>query len=129
LIGLVWHNGVDEVLRRLEKAGASLLWLVPFHALPLLLDAQGWRALLGARAPLPLPLLWWIATVREGVSRLLPVASIGGELVGIRLATRWLPDAHCTAIIRPHGVTLAAANTVKSPPTQSPKASARAAPQ
>jgi len=91
LIGLVWHNGVDEVLRPLEKAGASLLWLVPFHALPLLLDAQGWRALLGARAPLPL--LWWIATVREAVARLLPVASIGGEVVGIRLAARWLPDA------------------------------------
>ncbi|MEO8325272.1 MAG: lysylphosphatidylglycerol synthase domain-containing protein, partial [Nitrospirota bacterium] len=30
--------------------------------------------------------LVWIATVREAVSRLLPVASIGGELVGIRLA-------------------------------------------
>ncbi|MFP4904947.1 lysylphosphatidylglycerol synthase domain-containing protein, partial [Paraburkholderia sp. BR14261] len=36
----------------------------------------------------PLSFLWWTATVREAVNRLLPVVGVGGELVGIRLA-RW----------------------------------------
>ncbi|SDC41852.1 lysylphosphatidylglycerol synthase domain-containing protein [Paraburkholderia lycopersici] len=86
LIGLVVRDGAHDVLRVIGTAGPALLWLVPFHALPLLLDAQAWRLLLDKRAPLPF--LWWIATVREAVNRLLPVVGVGGELVGIRLA-RW----------------------------------------
>ncbi|MEM5436973.1 lysylphosphatidylglycerol synthase domain-containing protein [Paraburkholderia diazotrophica] len=86
LIALALHGGMDDVLRAIGAAGFALLWLVPLHALPLLLDAQAWRLLLGKRAPLAY--LWWVATVREAVSRLLPVASIGGEFVGVRLA-RW----------------------------------------
>ncbi|MFT0171306.1 lysylphosphatidylglycerol synthase domain-containing protein [Paraburkholderia mimosarum] len=86
LIGLVVHNGAHDVLRVIGTAGPVLLWLVPFHALPLLLDAHAWRLLLDKRAPLSF--LWWTATVREAVNRLLPVVGVGGELVGIRLA-RW----------------------------------------
>lgn len=86
LIALVVRNGAGDVLHVIGQAGFALLWLVPFHALPLLLDAYAWRILLGARAPLAF--LWWVATVREAVSRLLPVVGVGGEIVGIRLA-RW----------------------------------------
>jgi putative membrane protein len=84
----------------LGQAGWALLWLVPFHALPLLLDAQAWRVLLAPRDPqmrASLPFLWWIATVREAVNRLLPAANIGGEIVGIRL-TKWrVPDGAAVA--------------------------------
>ena len=86
LIGLVLHEGVGGLMQAIGAAGWVLLWLVPFHALPLLLDAYAWHLLLGKRTSLLF--LWWIATVREAVSRLLPVAGIGGEIVGIRLA-RW----------------------------------------
>lgn len=85
-IALVAREGAADVAHVIGKAGFMLLWLVPFHALPLLLDACGWRVLLRARAPLAF--LWWVATVREAVSRLLPVLAVGGEIVGIRLA-RW----------------------------------------
>ncbi len=89
LAALVAHSGFGEILGVLNTAGWGLLWLVPFHALPLLFDAEGWRVLLHPRDPVrhaTLPWLWWIATIREAVSRLLPLASVGGELVGIRLA-------------------------------------------
>jgi putative membrane protein len=86
LIALVVRDGAADVMRVIGQAGFALLWLVPFHALPLLLDAYGWRVLLRGRAPLAF--LWWVATVREAVSRLLPVLGVGGEIVGIRLA-RW----------------------------------------
>ena len=84
------HEGFADVLRGFPQAGVTMLWLVPFHALPLLLDAGGWRVLLGRLAPLRV--LWWIATVRESVSRLLPAAGVGGELVGIRLAHWYIAD-------------------------------------
>jgi putative membrane protein len=89
LIALALHGGMGDVLRAIGAAGFALLWLVPLHALPLLLDAQAWWLLIGKRASLAY--LWWVATVREAVSRLLPVASIGGEFVGVRLA-RWKVD-------------------------------------
>lgn len=107
LIALALHSGLDDVLHAIRSAGFALLWLVPLHALPLLLDAQAWRLLLGKTAPLAY--LWWVATVREAVSRLLPVASIGGEFVGVRLA-RWKIDETsmvCASVIVEVLVTLA----------------------
>jgi putative membrane protein len=89
LIALALHGGMGDVLHAVQSAGFALLWLVPLHALPLLLDARAWWYLLGRRASLGY--LWWVATVREAVGRLLPVASIGGEFVGVRLA-RWKVD-------------------------------------
>lgn len=95
LIVLMVHEGFGEVVHTLSLAGWALLWLVPFHAVPLLLDAQGWRTLLvptdrARRATLPF--LFWVAAVREAVTRLLPSVGVGGEVVGIRLAALRLAD-------------------------------------
>ena len=71
-------------------AGWSLLWLVPYRGCYFLLYALGWRRLLKIypRAErLNLGYLWWVTTVREAVDRLLPVASVGGGVVGVRLAS------------------------------------------
>ncbi|WP_246797213.1 lysylphosphatidylglycerol synthase domain-containing protein [Burkholderia perseverans] len=91
LLVLALHQGWGDVIRTIGRAGFVLLWLVPYHAFPLLLDAQGWRLLLARRASLPF--LWWLATVREAVNRLLPVVGVGGELIGIRVARWRVPDA------------------------------------
>lgn len=82
LIGLIAHQG-GSILTPIMRAGWVLLWLVPLHVLPILLDSRGWQALIARRVH-PARLLW-IASVREAVNRLLPVANVGGELVGIRL--------------------------------------------
>ncbi|MFZ1744542.1 MAG: lysylphosphatidylglycerol synthase domain-containing protein [Nitrospirales bacterium] len=103
MMGLIVHEGYQTILETLGHAGWGLLWIIPFHALPLILDAESWRVLLRPRDPAGYatrPFLVWIATVREAVSRLLPVASIGGELVGIRLAMqRPLDGAAITASV------------------------------
>jgi putative membrane protein len=85
LIGLVLHEGVDTIFEALGDAGWILLLIVPFHAVPLLLDTLGWRSLLQKTQRPAIGILFGIAAVREAVNRLLPVASIGGELVGVRL--------------------------------------------
>ncbi len=85
LIALVLHEGAASILEVLSRAGWILLLIVPFHALPLYLDTLGWRSLLDrSRRPGSLA-LFGIAAVREAVTRLLPVANIGGELIGVRL--------------------------------------------
>jgi putative membrane protein len=96
-VGLVLRTGLAPILVLIGAAGWSLLWLVPLHALPLLLDALGWRTLLRAAQVAPpasaAVRLWAIAGVREAVNRLLPVANIGGEIVGIRMVCRVGGDA------------------------------------
>ncbi|HTV84891.1 MAG TPA: flippase-like domain-containing protein [Dyella sp.] len=90
-IALIAHQGWGEIAKAIDHAGWGLLWLLPFHALPLLFDVLGWRALLAPRDPhgkANLPFLFWVAAVREGSNRLLPVANIGGEIIGIRLV-KW----------------------------------------
>jgi putative membrane protein len=80
------HEGLRSVGEIFARGGWIMLLLLPIHALPLLPDALGWRTLIDARTPTPV--LFWIASVRHAVARLLPVAGIGGELVGIRLLAR-----------------------------------------
>ncbi len=91
LVALVIHADVPAILRVWKQAGAPLLWLVPYRVVFFALYAVGWRALLrpfdpGDRARFGYVL--WITTVREAVDRLLPVASVGGGVVGVRLMRR-----------------------------------------
>jgi hypothetical protein len=86
MILLIAHEGAVGIIKLLSKAGWMLLLLLPLHVLPLLLDAAGWRAIIVARCKLWT--LFLIAVVRQAVNGLLPVANIGGELVGIRLLAR-----------------------------------------
>ncbi len=85
MIALIVREGAMNIAALLSQAGFTLLWLVPLHLLPLLLDVRGWRVLIPGGAPLGT--LLRIAAVREAINRLLPVAGIGGEVVGIRLLT------------------------------------------
>jgi putative membrane protein len=86
MILLIAREGAQAILSLLSRAGWVLFLLVPLHALPLLLDVLGWRALIAGRSRLTA--LFLIACIREAVNRLLPLGSVGGELVGIRLLAR-----------------------------------------
>lgn len=85
-ISLIAETGATSIFARLALAGWWLLWLVPLHVLPLWLDVTGWRLLIAT--PRRAPRLFWIASIREAINRLLPVANIGGEVVGVHLLIR-----------------------------------------
>jgi putative membrane protein len=79
------------MLQALESAGWPLLWLIPYRAPYFLLFALGWFYLLRPYDPegrAGLGYLFWVTSVREAIDRLLPVASVGGGVVGVRLV-RW----------------------------------------
>jgi putative membrane protein len=91
LVALVIRSDLSAMLHALDSGGLQLLWLVPYRGLFFALYAVGWLALLGPYDPrrrAGLGYLVWVTAVREAVDRLLPVASVGGGVVGVRLL-RW----------------------------------------
>jgi putative membrane protein len=88
---LVVHADVPAILGTWRLAGAPLLWLIPYRLIFFVLYAIGWRAMLRPFDPdgrARFGYVLWVTTVREAVDRLLPVASVGGSVVGVRLI-RW----------------------------------------
>jgi putative membrane protein len=83
VIALIAAEGAGPIASLLAGAGWKLLWLVPLQILPLSLDVLGWNSVI--LGPVRFPSLFLIACIRQGINRLLPVANVGGEIVGIRL--------------------------------------------
>ena len=91
LIAIVVRADFSAMLHTLNSGGWRLLWLIPYRALFFFLYAAGWLILLRPYDPAHragLGYVFWVTTVRDAVDRLLPVASVGGGVVGIRLL-RW----------------------------------------
>jgi putative membrane protein len=70
---------------------ALAVWLLPLllliHQGQLLLATLGWRCLLRAPAA-SIGVFWRLRIAREGIDSLLPVAQVGGEIIGARLLAR-----------------------------------------
>ena len=100
LTGLIVHQGAGVVFAALAATGWGLAVVVAFHAVPLACSALGWRALTEPRwrqAPLA---MGGVRAIREAIDNLLPVAQVGGEIVGARLLTlRGVPVAVAGASI------------------------------
>jgi putative membrane protein len=91
VIGLVAWFGVHSIGREVLEAG----WVIPLTsallAFQLFLSAAAWRIVMGVERP-RLGRYVRIRWIREAVNSLLPVAQLGGNLVGIRmLMQRGLP--------------------------------------
>jgi putative membrane protein len=88
-VWLILVTGLRGIENTLAIAGFSILWVVPLHIIPIMLDSQGWRVLLhdGDQKPSS-GFLFWVAGIREAINGLLPVFRVGGEFTGARLATR-----------------------------------------
>jgi putative membrane protein len=88
---LLMRGDFSAMLQTLKSARFMLLWLIPYRALYFLLYAIGWQNLLRPYDPdhrAGFGYLFWATSVREGIDRLLPVASVGGGVIGVRLL-RW----------------------------------------
>jgi putative membrane protein len=104
LLAVILHGAdLPALWRTAPLAGGQLLWLVPYRLLFFLLYALGWAVLLRPYVKstrIGLAYVFWVTTVREAVDRLLPVASVGGGVVGVRLMhKRGLPIAPASATV------------------------------
>jgi putative membrane protein len=82
---LVAYQGFGAVAGALAAAGFGLVWVAVFHLLPMLFSTLAWRALVVHRHGAPGVQYFCARWIREAVDALLPVAQVGGELVGARL--------------------------------------------
>lgn len=88
LVALVVRSDVAAIGRTWNLAGWPLLWLVPYRMVYFLLFAVGWLWMLrpyDRERRVGFGYVFWVTTVREAIDRLLPVASVGGGVAGVRL--------------------------------------------
>ncbi|MGO8740382.1 lysylphosphatidylglycerol synthase domain-containing protein [Rhodoblastus sp.] len=84
---LTLYEGAGDVARAIETAGFGVLWIVAIRLAQTVMAGFAWRALLPRSRPRP----WLMARlrwVRESINNLLPVAQIGGDVIGARLLRR-----------------------------------------
>jgi putative membrane protein len=91
LVAMALRTDLPAMLQTLQSAGWRVFWLIPYRALYFFLYAVGWFWLLrpyDTTGRAGIGYVFWVTSVREAVDRLLPVASVGGGVVGVRLM-RW----------------------------------------
>ncbi|MEE8200610.1 MAG: lysylphosphatidylglycerol synthase domain-containing protein [Candidatus Acidoferrales bacterium] len=90
--GIVAWYGFDEIGAALGRAGGRLLWLGPFHLLPLLLGCWAWLTLFPTERRPAFRLGIVASWIGISINWLLPVAQVGGEIAkAIWLARRGVP--------------------------------------
>ncbi len=87
--------GIASYRHDLAKAGIGLaqaLWVLPglvcLHLGQLALAGAAWRSLFAQSRP-GIATFYRLRIIREGIDSLLPVAQVGGEIVGARLLSRY----------------------------------------
>jgi putative membrane protein len=91
LATLLIRTDFAAMMQTLRSGGWTLLWLILYRGLFYVLYAACWMVLLrpyDSGLGIGLGYLFWATTVRDAIDRLLPVASVGGGVIGIRLL-RW----------------------------------------
>jgi putative membrane protein len=98
VIYLIVDSGAGEVARAMLLVGWWLLPISLFHFVPLFFSALSWRELLPFSSRLDVVSVTWIRWIRESINALLPVAGVGGDIAGARLAhLRGVPGAQAAA--------------------------------
>lgn len=79
------YFGFAEIASGLRSAGWGILAVIAFHPVQMIFSALAWQALVPTSPGPGLIAFMGLRWMREGVNNLLPVAQIGGEVVGARL--------------------------------------------
>lgn len=84
-IALVANQGAGAIAGAVLAAGWGLLAVIAYDALPLTVDSMAWRRLVPADRRPSVARMIWARWIRQSVSQLLPVAQVGGDVVGARM--------------------------------------------
>jgi glycosyltransferase 2 family protein len=89
LVWLIATNHPRAIAAALQQVGWGLFAVVPIRAVALGLAGIGWWALLRRRIAVRLRICLLLRWIREAINVSLPVAQIGGDMIGGRLLTFW----------------------------------------
>ncbi len=89
VIALILGNDAMAVLEAIGAVGWGLLGVVMVRATIIAFAGAGWRQLVVPLSPGRPRVFLFIRWIREAINVLLPVASVGGDLVGGRILTFW----------------------------------------
>jgi putative membrane protein len=84
-LALAGYFGIAEIANGIRGAGWGVLAVIVFHPVQMIFSALAWQVLLPASEAPGLIALMRLRWIREGIDALLPVAQVGGALVGARL--------------------------------------------
>jgi putative membrane protein len=87
--GLVVYNDAEAVLGAVGKVGWGLVGVIGVRALMVAVAGNGWGIVVRTQDRKPWSVFWFLRWIRESINNLLPVAQVGGDLVGARLLTFW----------------------------------------
>ena len=100
LTGLVVYEGVANIFDLLVSTGWSLLWVPAIWFPTVLMNARCWQLLFAQEHAPSFFQAFYAQWMGRAVNTLLPVASIGGEVVKARMLILWGIDAtHATASV------------------------------
>jgi len=98
VVFLIIKSGATEVASAMLVLGWWLAPITLYHLVPLSFDALSWRQLLPAPSRPGFLDVLRIRWIRESINSLLPVAGVGGDVVGARLAhKRGVPGPQAAA--------------------------------
>ena len=81
---LLWQQG-DAPLHALATVGFGIVPVILIHILQVWCSGMAWHAVADTEVRIPARTYVWTRWIREAVGGLLPVAQLGGEVVGGRL--------------------------------------------
>jgi len=82
---LLFKTGPRQILQDILNVGWGVPVIIGLQILLIACTSLAWRTALGNEWTGPLWLLMWARWVRQSTNMLLPVAQVGGEIVGARL--------------------------------------------
>lgn len=88
LAALTLYEGVGAVARALALVGVGAIWIVLARFAQTAFSGLAWRALLADADRPSLATFCNLRWVRELINNLLPVAQVGGDLIGARLLSK-----------------------------------------
>ena len=86
-VALIAFNDADQIFQIFGQVGWGLVPITGVRALIIITCAAAWAVLSPELLRVPFRVIASLRFVREGVNVLLPVATVGGEIVGARLLT------------------------------------------
>lgn len=86
-VAIIAYEGFGAVTQAFAAVGLGLVVVTVLRAVQLAGAGLGWWIVFPAEIRSPLHVCLWVRFIREAINNLLPVAQVGGEIVGARLMT------------------------------------------